>query len=108
MLDTDRLVTDLLAAAQQILGDSFDAVRPYATAEFRKLAETLVLIAELRATGAVDDEQARLLLDIQKNASRTVLLTLEGIALLTAERVLNAALGAVTDTINRTLGFELL
>ncbi len=108
MFDFDRLLDDLLTSAQGVLGDSFDDVRPYATSEFRKLIDTLVTISELRASGKIDDEQARLLLDIQKNASRTVLLTLEGLGIVTVERLLSSALGTITDTVNRTLGFDLL
>jgi endonuclease III-like uncharacterized protein len=58
--------------------------------------------------GTVTNEQAALLLDMQKNASRSALLAIQGIGLVTAQNILNGALGAVAATVNKALGFTLL
>ena len=47
-------------------------------------------------------------MEIQKNASRTVLLTIEGLGLLAVEAAINAALNVVKDAVNTGIGFTLL
>jgi hypothetical protein len=45
---------------------------------------------------------------MQKNSALAVLLTVQGLGLLTVESAINAALGAVKETVNTALGFLLL
>jgi hypothetical protein len=80
----------------------------YAEGEFRKLAQTVTTIASLRARRRITRPQAELLLEMQHNAMRSVLLTVEGIGILAAEAAINAALGAARDTLNRAIGWRLL
>ncbi len=61
---------------------------------------------KLHLSGQITEEQARLHLDIQKNASRTVLLTVEGLGLLAAEQAINARV--VRDSVNTALDFVLI
>ena len=53
-------------------------------------------------------QQAELHLQIQKNAMRSVLLTVEGLGLLAAEQAINQALALVKDQVNAAVGFALL
>lgn len=107
-LDASELAARMLKAAQKVLSAKWPELRDYAEGETKKLAESLVTIEKLRLTGQITEEQARLHLEIQKNASRTVLLTAEGLGILTAEQAINAALNVVRDSVNATLGFILL
>jgi hypothetical protein len=95
-------------AAREVLDESWPDVKEYARSEFKKIAESIAMIARLRAAGKISAKKARLHLDIQKNASRMVLLTVEGLGILTVERAINAALGVVRDTVNTAVGFALL
>jgi len=61
-------------------------------------------IAQLKAEGKITEQEAAYLMDLQRNASRTVLLTIEGLGILTVEATINAALTVVRDTINNALG----
>jgi hypothetical protein len=45
---------------------------------------------------------------MQKNSALAVMLTVEGLGLLTVESAINAALGAVRDSVNTAVGFALL
>jgi endonuclease III len=107
-LKVEALVKSMAGAASKSLGGRWPEAKDYATAEFRKIAQSVETVGRLRAEGKVTEEQARLLLDIQRNASRSVLLTLEGLGLLAAEAAINAALGAVRSTVNAALGWVLL
>lgn len=108
MPDIDALAKEMAAAARGELETRWPAIKDFAENEFRKLGQTITFIGEKTAAGELSPEEARLLLEMQKNAARAVLLTLEGMALLTAEAAINAALGAVRSTVNAAVGFALL
>ena len=45
---------------------------------------------------------------MQKNASRSVLLTVEGLGILAVEEAINAALDVIKGAANKAIGFALL
>jgi hypothetical protein len=61
-------------------------------------------MGELKQNGKITEQEAAYLMDLQRNASRTVLLTIEGLGILAVEEAINAALAVVRDTINAALG----
>jgi hypothetical protein len=107
-LDVEKLVQLMSGAAVGVLRKEWPAVRSYAETEFRKLGETVKLIAEQAAAGEISEEEAALLLDMQRNAMRSVLLTVEGIGILAAEQAINAALDAARAPINAAVGWAIL
>jgi hypothetical protein len=108
-LDVETLVREMMQAAAAVLKKKqWRDAGAYAEAEFRKLAQTATMIASLRARRRITRRQAELLLEMQHNAMRSVLLTVEGIGILAAEAAINAALGAARDTINRVIGWRIL
>lgn len=107
-LKASSLAKDMLAAAKGPLQDDWPQIRDYASAEFRKLALSIVMIERLYLQEKLTKTEAKLHLRIQKNASQTVLLTVQGLGLLTVERSINAALKVVRDSVNSALGFALL
>lgn len=106
--DVEAVLGSMAAAAQGVLRDKWPEVKSFATTEFQKIAQTIVSIGEGVASGAISQEQAPILLDMQKNASRAVLAAVEGMTLIAAEQALNAALGAVKTAINTFVGFPLV
>lgn len=104
-MNIPALVEAMAEAAAPVLGDAWTEARAYAETEFRKFGETVELIARLREAGAIDEERARLHLEFQKTAMKTVLLALEGLGIVAVERSINAALGAVRDVVNGAVGF---
>ena len=107
-IDAQKLGKDMLAAALGAFKEKAPAVKTYAESEFKKLAETLVTIEKARLAGEINEQQARLLLDMQKNSTRAVMLTIEGLGILTVEAAINAALAVVRDSVNAALGFALV
>lgn len=107
-LSASQLGKDILAALRGTLTEKWPDIKEYGEAEAKKMAQSLVMIEALKISGKINEEQAALHLEIQKNASRTVLLTIEGLGVLAVEAALNAALNVVKDAVNTAMGFALL
>ncbi|WP_206203761.1 hypothetical protein, partial [Thermococcus sp. M36] len=63
---------------------------------------------QMKLDGTCTQEQAELLINMQKQAVQTVLLTEKGLALLAVQNAINAALGAIATTVNTAIGWALL
>lgn len=98
----------MLSAFKGVLSEKWPEVKNYAEAESKKLAENFVMIERLKLAGEISEEQAKLHHDIQKNASRSVLLAIEGLGLIAVEQSINAAMDVLRTTVNETLDFALL
>lgn len=107
-LDIGALTQAMVTAARGKLRKQWPVIKEYATAEAKKTAETLAMIEKLRLTGDISPKEARLLLGMQRNSAKAVLLTVEGLGLLTAEAAINAAVGTVRTTVNKAVGFALI
>ena len=106
--DVKSMVGDMLHAAAGALDKKWPAAKDYAESEFGKIAQSIVTIGKLTAAGTMKREEAILQLEIQKNASRAVLCTIEGLGLLAVEAAINAALDVIKSTVNTALGWTLL
>lgn len=107
-LDVSQLASQMLGAALPILKQSAGNVESFAKVEFGKIAQTIESIGDQLASGEINQDQAALLFDMQKHASRTVLLTIEGLGILAVEQAINAALDVVKGAVNASLKFALL
>lgn len=103
-----ELAASMTAAATDSLGSDWPKVRDYARPELARLARSLLDIGRLAAEEKISLEEARSLVEIHKNTTRMVMLTVKGIGILAVEGAINAALGAVRDTVNTALGVALL
>ena len=107
-IDVQQILNGMIGAAQGILGKKWPEIKDYAEGEFEKLAKTIAKIESLSLSGQITKAEASVLFEMQKNTARSVMLTLEGMSLLLVEGAINAALAAVKDTVNSTLGIALL
>ena len=107
-LDVGALLRAMGLAAEGVLQNKWPQVKSFATTEFQKIAQTVTAIGEGLASGEITQDQAPLLLDMQKNASRAVIAAVEGMTLIFAEQALNAALSAGKTIINNFVGFALI
>ena len=104
----DDLVRTMVGAARASLGRDWSKARAFAEPELDRLARSLVNIGQMTAEGAITQQEAAALLEIHKNTTRMVILTVKGLGLLATENAINAALGSVKDTLNAALGVALL
>ena len=107
-ITADNLGDKIFDASKSEFGAKFGLVKKYLKTESEKLAITLRMIIEGRATGEVTEEEAKILLNMQKLAAKAVLTAAEGMSLLAVESAINAALAVVKDFVNSKVGFPLL
>lgn len=107
-LDVSELFEQMLVATKGVFAERWPNIKDFAESELDKLARTLAQIGKLIATDQITKGEASVLLEMQKNTARSVMLTLEGLGLLLVEEALSAALNVVRDTVNTVLGFSLI
>jgi len=77
-LDASELAASMLNAMKGVLSKKWPEIDEYAATETKKLAESIVMVQKLKLTKKITEEEAKLHFNIQKNATRTVLLTIKG------------------------------
>lgn len=107
-IDVTLLIKEMTEAVKKVLKASWKEVKPFAELQLKSFAENIQLIAVLKAKGKINEEKAKLHLAIQKESARTVLLSIEGIGIVTAENAINAALKVIQTTVNNSIGWALL
>jgi hypothetical protein len=107
-LSVGDLVSDMLQAVKASLGKDYSKAKDFARPEVQRLARSVVEIAKLVAAGKVTKQQAKSLVAIHKNTTRVVFLTIEGLGIIAVENALNAAIGAIRDTVNGAVKFALI
>lgn len=107
-LSASDLIQSMTKAAKDSLAKDWPKAKDYAEPEMKKLAQSLVDITGLAAQGKVNKQQAQALLQIHKNTTMMVLLTIKGLGIIAVEDAINAALSAVGDAVNAAAGLIIL
>jgi len=103
-IDVEKLLKAMLAAASEVLKKKWPATKDYAENEFRKLLLEAQHIGQLKTVKKISEQEAAYLMNLQRNATHAVLLTIRGLGMVAVEEAVNAALAVVRDTINSALG----
>jgi hypothetical protein len=106
-IDLEQIVADMGKAALPFLKAGAKKAKDYGKAEADKIAQTAVLLATGIKKGTIDLDEARLVLDVQKNASRSILLTITGLGIVAVENAINAALTVLKQGIETATGIVL-
>jgi Asp-tRNA(Asn)/Glu-tRNA(Gln) amidotransferase B subunit len=107
-LSIASLAAAMLDAVKASLDKDWPKARDFAKPELQRLARSMADIVRLIGEGKVTNQQAKALLEIHRNTSQIVLLTIEGLGIIAVQNALNAAVDAVRTVINRAAGFALL
>lgn len=107
-IDIKELASEMLSASKDVLKKEWKQVAPIAEIHIKTIIHNLEQIAELKLNKKITEEQANLHLAIQKESFKTILLSFEGIGIITAEKAINAALNVIRTSVNRTIGWRLL
>jgi len=107
-LNAEKIALSMFKAAFPILKKGAPKIGAFAQGEFRKIAQQIVTIEAELGRGRLTRAQAAILMEMQKSASRSVLLTAKGLSLLVVEQAINAALGVVRNAVNTAIGIQLL
>ncbi len=81
-LNAGELAANMVEAMKGVFDEKWSEIKEYAETEAKKLAESFVMVEKLKLLRQIDEEESELQFNIQKNASRTVLLTIEGLGIL--------------------------
>jgi hypothetical protein len=103
-LDLDALVKAMGKAALPHLKGGAAKAKEFGRVEAEKMARTAQMLAQGVLAGKIDADEAKLILDVQKNASRSVLLTIKGLGIVAVENAVNAAMDVLTKAIKRATG----
>lgn len=108
-LDINELVHTMIKEAESVLKDpklrnDLDDAKKSFIAIGRSIAEIEVGILD----GTFTEQSARKLIKMHKNSAKVALLTIKGLGRITAEKMINAALDSVRNTVNTALGWALL
>jgi len=106
-IDVNAVGSEAAKKIIEILTGAGKEVVSYAQTEAKKLATSAAEIAEMRLRGEITDEEARLQLRIQKNASIAVLMAIKGISKIAVEQAINAALNVIGAAIKTATGLPL-
>ncbi len=107
-LDIQSLAAGMIEAARAAVTEGAPPLQEMAEMEFRRLAGALADIAMLLAGGEISHERARTLSSIHQYTARSVLRCVEGLAVLSANQAMQAAMDAAADSINRFAGIKLI
>ena len=107
-LKVSDLFKSMLEAAKDSFAEDWPKVQEYAKPELKKLAQSLADITKLVVNDTINKQQAKALLQIHKNTTLMVLLTIEGLGVIAVENAINAAIKTVEETINAAAGIKLL
>ncbi|UVO51136.1 hypothetical protein M0208_11610 [Sphingomonas sp. SUN019] len=83
-------------------------LKALAEAEAEKFAVSLATIARLLAAGEIDQEEAEVLIGIQKSATEAVLASLAGVSAVAARRATRVALSSVVGSVDAVIGIPLV
>ena len=107
-IDAQALTKQMFDAAFGVLKGKVPTMGGYVQGECAKIAQTVTTIEAELQSGQISQAQAAILLDMQKSATRSVLLSAEGLGALAVEQAINAALNVVRPIVNAALGFALI
>jgi hypothetical protein len=106
-LDLDSIVKDMGNAALPHLKGGAAKAKQFGKTEALKIAQTAQMLAQGVTTGRIDANEAKLILEVQKNASRSILLTIKGLGIVAVENAVNAAMDVVRKAIKTATGVVL-
>ena len=106
-LDLEALVKEMGNVAIPHLKGGAAKAREFGKVEADKMARTALMLATGVAAGKIDQDEAKLVLEVQKNASRSVLLTIKGLGIVAVENAINAAVRVLLKAVQKATGILL-
>ena len=107
-VDFDEVTEEALKAAKAVVTDSWDEVSEILENITKGLVNDIAFIAQKKASGEFDENDARVFLEDQKMVARIRLRSLAIITLQIAERIWNAIAEVFRTAINTALNWTIL
>ncbi|GGB75925.1 hypothetical protein GCM10007424_14870 [Flavobacterium suaedae] len=107
-VDFKKMLKDMLGVAKTEFSDYWKEVKPYAEKELKSFLDNVKLIAKLKLKNTINEEQAKLHMNLQINSMRMVFLTIEGLGLLAVQSAINSMIDIARNTVNTAIGWTIL
>lgn len=107
-INLTALLDEMLTAFKASVKSAWPQVEHYAEVELNKLAHAAVNVEKMQLAGTINNQQAKIYFEMQKNTAETVMITATGLSEIVIQNAINSALSAVKVTINNALGWSLL
>ena len=108
LLDVALIGAGMAKAFVKSLKSDSAQLKALGAAEAEKFAVSLATIARLLTEGQIDQEEAEVLVGIQKSATESVLSSLAGVSAVSARRATKAALKSVVASVDTVIGVPLI
>lgn len=106
-IDFTNTITECMGFAKNELGKSWKSFKDFAEHHFSQLARDAEFLAGLKSSGKINDDEFKARLQLQMLSLQNVVMTLKGIALITAQNVVNGVIGIIAKTIKKAMGIAL-
>jgi len=106
-IDIDQLIADIKNTASGILHKDVESVRGFSARQLHGMANQTALIALGISTGQITDATRDFFLDQLVELARNFANTLVGLLIVTIERLWNAIVGVIWNTISKATGVAL-
>ena len=107
-LNIKDLSAEMLQGFKDVASEDLPLVKAYIKKSSEDLARCLVQITELHLLGDINEEKAKLMLDIQTKAIESTFLTIEGMRQKAVNTAVMSALNCVKKTVNAAIGWGLI
>jgi hypothetical protein len=106
MDEVETLLRQVVGAVIAEVGPDWERMKDFAEHEFRVLALTAVEIKRRQALGTITEKKAARLMRAHKNAVESVVLAIQGVALVMLEKAINAAIRVVSGFVRAATGWN--
>lgn len=109
-VNVDEVLSAMTAAGKQVFADNWGTISTYAETEFKKMSQQMVDIAANVAKHELDPSQGysadvgKMLMDMQRLSTVSVLIAMSTMTMVAAQQALNAMLEIVKNTLGGVIG----
>ncbi len=107
-LSVSNLFPPMFAAAKDIAGGAWAEIRATIKIEFKAVAKRIKEIGKAIANGEITASTAKLLIKMVRNNVISAIALVTNQVLITAEKLVNAALKVIKGVVNTAIGFAVL
>ena len=107
-LSVSNLFPPMFAAAKGVAGSGWEEIRATVKIEFKAVAKRMKEIGKAFAQGEINKTTAKMLMKMVRNNVVAAIALVTNQILITAERIVNAALRVIKDVVNTAIGFAIL
>ncbi|WKE67127.1 hypothetical protein PVT67_07795 [Gallaecimonas kandeliae] len=99
-IDINQLLTSIKTATNQVLNQDIATIKGFSDRQLKDIGQQAITVAEGITTGQITEATRDFFLNSLKDMVKNFLATLEGLVVVTIEKLWNAMVGAIWGAIN--------